>query len=362
MLNVVFDTNALIRLRVHHPGWVGNAIIGLAVRSLIRLWVPDLVVQEYISRSIEREEQDYRKLHRAAEKVKRKWWASALAADLARITAVDLTEIRERTTARERLHIERAKIDVIPHSDCDASLALRSYFAGTPPFSNRRQKDHLLDAVIYESVLRLRSQLQKGDPIVFVSGDKILRQAVERKGVETLASHDGILGLSGVQAFDVAPDFESWWSKHFLATLSDSPALRKLEWKLLDDLLYDMLIGMQISEEGDLRRTDIRMVMSGSPPRVAEGSITSLGPGRYEAKLSYSCDCMVVIDCGPIIENGSVISYSDIYDEIRQVDVTGRFAIKLPEDVSHADLSDDESLASFASHSACELLGELQLR
>ena len=185
-LPLAFDTSALPRSLVRvSPEW--RYLSSLAPHR-VTLHLPEIARREWLA---QREEEAMTAAHEfvtATRRLENMGFPSALVRRAKRlreaVSSLAHLELRGER-ALQQLSLVRYPID-----DNDHKAMFDSYFEGNPPFSGRRARQDLPDAMIFQSVVRLHAQDKR---LIAVVGDKRLRAAIEQHGIHTAEDVAGLL-------------------------------------------------------------------------------------------------------------------------------------------------------------------------
>ena len=184
-----------------YPQLAGGALtftIRYARIGAIRLFIPRIVEQEYLSWGEELLQEVITATNRSVSNLERlisrkeafrlqivEWSATETAKDL-------LAEFH----ARWKTFVDETSASIVPILEQDAQRAFESYFHGKPPFKRAKNRDDIPDAFIFEAVNRIA---QKVGHLFFVTQDDYLRNSFKKRQVSPIKDLQSFVSLDSVR-------------------------------------------------------------------------------------------------------------------------------------------------------------------
>ncbi|WP_139322687.1 PIN domain-containing protein [Deinococcus marmoris] len=174
---IILDTN-ILDSDPRKKGINFITLSNLAQEGYIRIWIPELADQEHISHIVEKLE-GYFILPANQTKDLARILGSEVANSLAEELRIAVEPIRARymdaTLANYVSWKDRARVQLIKTALVDISKVMEAYFAGNPPFRNKKSKGDIPDAIMYYALLNaLNEEL---DDCAVVTADEIFGAA-----------------------------------------------------------------------------------------------------------------------------------------------------------------------------------------
>ncbi len=121
--------------------------------------------------------------------------------------------------------------------------AFDNYFKGNPPFSERKCRKDIPDALVIEGLKRV---LSSDSTVVFVCDDGNLRASGERLGAIVVETVPDALRHELISILHSNSDFALWWERNYLKVVIDLKSEQDKVFKILSDIAIGLVDGSWI--------------------------------------------------------------------------------------------------------------------
>lgn len=173
MLNVLIDTNIL-----HEEGLNSTRVqrIQRLIKSNdLKLIIPEIVVNEFKSIRIEQANSDLDKIQSALDRLQRKNIAGKDSPSIKEVIQFILSSI-SLFNDNVDTWMEQNNVDIYKISNTSIEDLFASYFSGTGAFRNKKAREDIPDAVIYDGIVKI----SKDTKIAVVVKDGVLLSAISK--------------------------------------------------------------------------------------------------------------------------------------------------------------------------------------
>jgi rRNA-processing protein FCF1 len=172
MKKILLDTNIL-----HQEGLTSTRfqILQRLVKSgNVSLIIPEIVIEEYKSKRIEQASDDLNKIQSAIDRLHRKATIDKDCFEVSQFSNFLASTVNEIDQAIETW-LSDNQVVVLPISNTSIDGLFKSYFAGTGAFRNKKQREDIPDAVIYDCIIKLA----KTDELTVIAKDGVLIESIK---------------------------------------------------------------------------------------------------------------------------------------------------------------------------------------
>ena len=189
MLNVLLDTNIL-----HEEGLNSTRVqrIQRLIKSNdLKLIIPEIVVNEFKSKRIEQANSDLDKIQSGLYRLQRKNIAGKDSPPIKEVIQFILSSI-SLFNDKVDTWMEQNNVDIYKISNTSIEDLFASYFSGTGAFRNKKAREDIPDAVIYDGIVKI----SKDTKIAVVVKDGVLLSAISKlNNVDCYSSLSELLEL-----------------------------------------------------------------------------------------------------------------------------------------------------------------------
>jgi hypothetical protein len=189
MLNVLLDTNIL-----HEEGLNSTRVqrIQRLIKSNdLKLIIPEIVVNEFKSIRIEQANSDLDKIQSGLDRLQRKNIAGKDSPPIKEVIQFILSSI-SLFNDKVDTWMEQNNVDIYKISNTSIEDLFASYFSGTGAFRNKKAREDIPDAVIYDGIVKI----SKDTKIAVVVKDGVLLSAISKlNNVDCYSSLSELLEL-----------------------------------------------------------------------------------------------------------------------------------------------------------------------
>jgi hypothetical protein len=189
MLNVLLDTSIL-----HEEGLNSTRVqrIQRLIKSNdLKLIIPEIVVNEFKSIRIEQANSDLDKIQSGLDRLQRKNIAGKDSRQIKEVIQFILSSI-SLFNDKVDTWMEQNNVDIYKISNTSIEDLFASYFSGTGAFRNKKAREDIPDAVIYDGI----AKISKDTKIAVVVKDSVLLSAISRlNNVDCYSSLSELLEL-----------------------------------------------------------------------------------------------------------------------------------------------------------------------
>lgn len=239
MINVVLDTN-IFRKNPSLDNAAFIALANLASNSRLKLHIPYIIHEEFVSQKIDEYEKHIYSIERGLKALVNKKLPSEekemLVSYASGIAAIK-QNVHERIRAEFSSWITNSHARLHPLQLPVVEKSFTSYFAGLPPFKEKKNRNDIPDSLILETI---RSITTDGTTVSVVAEDGGLRAAcVQVEHVKVFSSLDEFIGSPECQLLlkeqHVADNFQA-----IIATMKDNTSSlnNRLEILSIDGLAW----------------------------------------------------------------------------------------------------------------------------
>ena len=204
-------------MRPDQPPPEFRLLLRLRDSAKIDLMVPEMAAREWLSQRVQPVGELLDQLEQAMLRLQRNPSLASHSLTKAIISSElheprTIAALREASEMWHRDQLDRLQLSTIKLQPEDYQATIEGYFQGHPPFSGKKARNDLPDALILSGALRVFL----GDPrAVFVCNDNRLRQSAQAKGVQVAASLPELLKLDVLFSLHTNAAFALWWEEHF---------------------------------------------------------------------------------------------------------------------------------------------------
>jgi len=195
MKKIILDSNIILK----YSSLTRYAIRTIGLLSeigIIKLALPEIVIKEVIGNKLEYRKKALGDIIVNVDKLK--YYDEIHEYSKIELIHTKISELEKSSTraiTRELDdYINKSKCEIQKVTKGDYDSAFRSYFNGNKPFNNCREKEHILDALIFQVTTRLA----KSDEVIFISEDNNLREAVASNCISTFESIEKYFSIKEV--------------------------------------------------------------------------------------------------------------------------------------------------------------------
>jgi hypothetical protein len=173
MIKILLDTNIL-----HQEGLNSTRfqILQRLIKSnYVDLIIPEIVIEEYMTKRIEQANDDLKKIQSVIDNLHRK---SIIDKDCYTVSHLSsyVTNSINQTKPIVELWLDENQVTVLPISQTSIDDLFKHYFEGTGAFRNKKQREDIPDAVIYDCI----EKLSKSDKLSVVAKDGALIRSISK--------------------------------------------------------------------------------------------------------------------------------------------------------------------------------------
>ncbi|MEZ8097174.1 PIN domain-containing protein [Photobacterium swingsii] len=172
MIRILLDTNIL-----HQEGLTSTRfqILQRLIKSgFVNLIIPEIVIEEYKSKRVDQANEDFKKIQSAVDNLHRKTIIDKDCFDVRQFSNFVASSINE-TNRRVESWLDENQVTLVPISDTSIDDLFKSYFTGTGAFRNKKQREDIPDAVIYDCIMRLAVNSE----LLVVAKDGVLIESIK---------------------------------------------------------------------------------------------------------------------------------------------------------------------------------------
>ena len=253
----------------------------LAEKNIITVVIPSIVLNEVIGNKIDERKRSVEKILSELENI-RYYEESEEYLKIKQIAKMVnvLKDSSEKCCEQElEEYFKKANCKVEEIKCSDYKYAVENYFKGYAPFKSKRQKEHLLDAIIYQFVVRKSKELE----VVFICKDNNLRASIQEEEINTYESIESMFSeqefkeiLKKNKLFNSNELFMADYKKEIYKKIADTIKERLIEY-ILDDSnfienctvihdIYDVLLveenEIRIEDNGKMAQTHCEVIFS----------------------------------------------------------------------------------------------------
>lgn len=173
MIRVLLDTNIL-----HQEGMKSTrfqVLKRLIQSDAVSLVIPEIVIEEYKTKRHDIARDDLRKVQSAIDNLHRKSFIekdSYMVSQFTDLIATSINSINKEIDS----WLNEYQISMYPISNTSIEELFKSYFAGTGAFRNKKQREDIPDAVIYDCV----TKFSQDEELAVVIKDNTLLDAISK--------------------------------------------------------------------------------------------------------------------------------------------------------------------------------------
>jgi hypothetical protein len=259
----------------------------LATRANVRIHIPHVVVQEFLTSQHAAVDDDVQAAIAAIKKARNRLGpndrgmvdeASTKLSSAAAGAKTRFTEAFESWCKEHRVVVG----PIEPHHGANV---MKAYFAGAPPFTALKERDDLPDAFVLEA---LRDVTSTGEVVIFITADKALRDAADSVARATYSSIEDLLKEQEIVAFLRRGILESQMEALALAideVLFEGPRVAEL----IKAHIATRMISIYFPVDGVASITDVLSVDGIWPG----DQLTYFGDGLIGVPFSARATCLV---------------------------------------------------------------------
>ena len=292
MIQLVIDSTALRNDPARKKAGF-RALKGLVKAEKVKLHIPYVVKQEFVTQQIE----DYHsslsplitKIAKFGKKNLPDDTKEFLHETKQRLESLD-QELAEfaKSDFEEWLSELAAQVDLI--HDSHGQRVLEAYFAGEAPFREKKRREDIPDAFIWQTVLDIA---QHHGEVVLVSGDKAIRAACE--------DHEKVTGFASLDEFissDVCQSLlrEAQAKHSFQRLLTLVPEIKDQMESTIRAQVVDVLHGRTVSSEeipDDNNEGMILAVGDAKDIEIQSDEVEYYGEGLFVIPVEFSTECLI---------------------------------------------------------------------
>ncbi len=301
-LPVFLDTSALPR-HLERPGGAFEVLAQYAETGIIKTFVSEVCCKEWSSQLVGEIKKHLEACNRAIDATSRgpmdlpSEVSSILASAASTLTGVD-PSIEKLVEDKTFSLLKQLGTDVLPISAGHGSAVMAGYFAGTPPFSGRKERKDIPDAFVFEALKELRAKTD--GPILAVVHDKRLADALEAiPDVTVYPTLRELLGADDIVSALKETKFEALWETWFEHFCTQLPNVTQT---IRDQLINQIEKRMALAEvESDLIPSDnnTAIITGTAPPEDLEldwEDAQRLGAGWVSVPFRGTCSVLTDFD------------------------------------------------------------------
>ena len=299
---VVVDTNKLPRNSAKGSA-AFERLCQLSEGGHVSIALPEPILQEWKTQT---EDQVHSQAEKAQDSIKKLLTGGNLAdapqfdplgvvlpeLETVRVNAVQLAE-----QSKNRL-IERLNAHVRPIAPDHGKRVSDAYFAGSPPFSSKKNRNDFPDALIYESVVDLANENPE-QAIVVVTADKNLAKHLSAlPNVEVYESLEELITSPNLEQIVAAIEAENEWHAQFEDVVDD---VVNIQDQILGDEFTSTFIEHMfnsivhhLSIPSDYNDAYVSMIDDPENTELNWDEAEDYGPGRI--RVPFSCTSEVLLD------------------------------------------------------------------
>lgn len=265
-----------------------TSLTRLAQGKHVTLHIPDVVRREFLSQEEVYHQENASKIEAGLRSLGKRPLDAAGVDLLKKIADASADLVSKMKASGERQFSEWSKsIAAVDHpiDPAHGARVMDSYFEGTPPFKNRKNRDDIPDSFVWQAIQDIS---KKHKPLYVVSGDRAVRDALKDnadfvvfESLEKLIASDPIQTL--LQQENAGAN-----TKMLLGLLPMQTALiaGKIESKLIDELAWKVI------GDDDSERT-ITMVGTPQDISVDPTDVVDHGGGLSVVAFKAKVECYV---------------------------------------------------------------------
>ncbi|MFA7255713.1 MAG: PIN domain-containing protein [Candidatus Omnitrophota bacterium] len=245
MIHLVLDTS-IYRADPNRKKAAFIALLKLGANGYVKLHMPYIVEREFKSQRLEEYEFLFKPIDDSINTLKRKRLPENLIKDISK-QALSLKKIQNKTIR----FIEKELVDWIVKMKANRCRLLpghsrrmwEAYFAGLPPFSNKKARTDIPDSFVFETIRDLSNKYKE---LVFVCGDERLRKSAERVVNKTYSSLEDFIASEECQNILLEHSVKEYTEGHIVLQMKDNHQIFE---KAINDLYLDALVGKTLGDQ-----------------------------------------------------------------------------------------------------------------
>lgn len=224
MLTVLFDTNIL-----HQEGLYSTRIQRfqrLLKESECKLIIPEIVIEEYRSKRISIAEQEFSIIKKSWDKLQRKKLIKNDGGMFPYSLNSTYKDCINNISTSIDSWLKENNVEIYKISNTCIDNLFKNYFAGLGAFREKKSREDIPDAVIYDAILNIAKETKL---YVIVKDDGLQKALKEIENVECLPSLDDFLNIDSIKETTIKLDKKESRISNILEYLGSSDAGIHLE-------------------------------------------------------------------------------------------------------------------------------------
>lgn len=287
MINIVADST-VYRADPRREKAAFKALARLASGGLVTLHIPEIVRREFLSQEEELHEKNVKAILGAVHGLGRRPLDAAVAAEVKKIGDDTSGLVANLKTAAAKEFTDWVRSISAAEHPLDSSHGgkmLESYFGGTAPFKQKKNRNDIPDAFVWQSIQDLAREHK---PLYVVSGDGGLRQPFEgSRDFVVFASLEDLIASAPIQALLKQHNV----SANLIALLALLPAQTALIASEIESELVDELAGKTVGDHDS--EPTISMVDKPEDIEVDVTEAVDHGGGLAVVPFKAKVECLV---------------------------------------------------------------------